>query len=553
MATSQGQDIIRCQLCPNPVEHHCNLCHVDLCLNCILTHMADKTKRHEIVEFVNRKEGPVLPECNSHDKTLCETFCNDCHEPTCVRCVTTTHKKHDITDIKSIIENFKRRITADVEEMENTIRPKYKQTVAIGNSSKEFDRVMNAIQDQEDNICKVVREIGSRLKDEVAKQKSEFEQKKNEVQSTVAKEREELDSVMKMNKSILKSNDAVRILTYRSNNEQFRGGPKQMQISYPMFLSGNVNRNQLQVMFGSLQRSSKIAADDKHDMQKPMSNPVVVSTIQTPYGKKTALWRILSDDAGKIWISGNDQKMYQIDKSGSILNTVSVSDNILALSLSVDKELIISSHWPDTKVYKYDGNVVRTVVDLDQWCPRGLCHSANSDLLVSMRSVDKTQSRVVRYAGTTETMVIQNDRQVKPLFSVGVDNVLLLTENGNRDICVADYAGNAVVVVNVSGELRFKYQGNIGQKPNYKSFIPLTIATDVNQQILINDASNDIVHVIDRDGNFLRYIEYPCNGGLSIDPEHNLIAGNQKSGEIRIIRYSKSLHLFHELKTLQSI
>ena len=37
---------------------------------------------------------------------------------------------------------------------------------------------MNAIQDQEDNICKVVREIGSRLKDEVAKQKREFEQKK---------------------------------------------------------------------------------------------------------------------------------------------------------------------------------------------------------------------------------------------------------------------------------------------------------------------------------------------------------------------------------------
>ena len=59
-----------------------------------------------------------------------------------------------------------------------------------------------------------------------------------------------------------------------------------MQISYPMFLSGKVYRNQLQVMFGSLQRSSNLATDGKHDMRKPMSNPVVVSTIQTPYGKK---------------------------------------------------------------------------------------------------------------------------------------------------------------------------------------------------------------------------------------------------------------------------
>ena len=134
-------------------------------------------------------------------------------------------------------------------------------------------------------------------------------------------------------------------------------------------------------------------------------------------------------------------------------------------------------------------------------------------------------------------MVIPNDRQAKPLFSVGVGSVLHLTENGNGDICVADNAAKAVVVVNASGELRFKYPGNISPKPNYKSFEPFKIATDVNQQILINDASNDIVHVIDKDGNFLRYIEYPCTGGLSIDPDHNLIAGNRKSGEIRIIRY----------------
>nr|XP_022304739.1 E3 ubiquitin-protein ligase TRIM71-like [Crassostrea virginica]XP_022304740.1 E3 ubiquitin-protein ligase TRIM71-like [Crassostrea virginica] len=536
MASSQAQDVRLCQLCPSPVEHHCNLCQVELCINCVSKHLADKSKRHEVVDFINKREELILPECKSHDKTLCEMYCNDCNEPTCVLCVTTTHKKHDITDIKSIIENFKKRIIADVEEMEISIRPKYKQTVGIGNSCKEFDRVMNAIQEQEDNICKVLREIGSQLRDEVAKQKREFEQKSKEVQSTVAKERDELDSVIKMNKSILKSNDAKRILTYRSNNEQFRGRPKHMQISYPMFLSGNVYRDQLQVMFGSLQRSSNLATDGKH-MQNLMSNPVVVSAIQTPYGKKRKLWRILCDEAGKIWISGNDQKVYQIDQSGSIQKTVSVSDDVIALSLSVDKELIFSVYWPDTKVYRYDGNVVRTVVDLGQWCPRGLCHSVNGDLLVSMRSVDKTQSRLVRYSGTTETMVIQNDRQGKPLFSVGIQYGFHLSENGNGDICVADYAGKAVVVVNASGELRFKYQGNTSPKPNYKSFQPFQIATDVNQQILINDDSIDIVHIIDRDGNFLRYIKYPCNGGLSIDPDQNLIVGNEKSGEIRIIRY----------------
>ena len=263
MATSQGQDVVRCHLCRHPVEHHCNLCHVDLCPNCTLKHMADKSKRHEVVEFIYRKEGPVLPECNSHDKTLCEMYCNDCCEPMCVLCVTTTHKKHDITDIKCIIEILKKRIADDVEELEKNTRPKYKKYFGVCNSSKEFDKVINAIQDQEDNICKVVREIGSRLKDEVAKQKSEFEQQNKEVQLTVAKEGEELDSVIKTNKGILKSNDAKCILAYQSKNEQFRGAPKQVHLSYPMFLSGTIRENQLQTMFGLLQRSRKIAPDGK--------------------------------------------------------------------------------------------------------------------------------------------------------------------------------------------------------------------------------------------------------------------------------------------------
>ena len=286
--------------------------------------MADKTKMHEVVDFINRKEGPVLPECKSHDKTQCEMYCNDCHEPACVMCVTTTHKKHDISDIKSIVENLKRRIAADVEDMENIIRPKYTQYAGIGNSSEEFDKVMNAIQDQEENICKVVREIGSQLKDEVAKQKREFEQKTKEVQSSVAKEEKELDTVIQSSKGILKSNDVMCILTYLSKNEQFKRGPQHMQISIPMFLSGNINRNQLQEMFGPLQKSSDLTQDGKHGMQTLMSNPVVVSTFQTPYGKNTELWRVLCEETGNIWISGNNRIIHLLDQSGLILKTLSI-------------------------------------------------------------------------------------------------------------------------------------------------------------------------------------------------------------------------------------
>lgn len=61
MASTQGQDVVLCQLCTNPVEHHCNLCHVNLsALPALLRtwrikHIGTK------LWFINRKEGHVLP------------------------------------------------------------------------------------------------------------------------------------------------------------------------------------------------------------------------------------------------------------------------------------------------------------------------------------------------------------------------------------------------------------------------------------------------------------------------------------------------------------
>lgn len=185
----------------------------------------------------------------------------------------------------------------------------------------------------------------------------------------------------------------------------------------------------------------------------------------------------------------------------------------------------------------YKNNNVVTLLELSNWQPRGLCHTVNGNLLVSMRSVVDARSRVVRYSGSTECQVIENDKQGKPLFSVHSTAVLQLTENGNGDICVADYAGNTVVVVNSYGLLRFRYRGNINTNAKNDKFKPLHIVNDEKYHILINNESNNNVHIIDSDGNFIRYIGYLCDGGISVDTDHNLVVGESVTGKIRIIKY----------------
>lgn len=133
--------------------------------------------------------------------------------------------------------------------------------------------------------------------------------------------------------------------------------------------------------------------------------------------------------------------------------------------------------------------------------------------------------------------MIETDKWGKPLFSVQHTAVLHLTENGNGDICVADFAGLAVVVVDSTGDLQFKYWGNIKTPLKRNLFNPSKIVNDNKLHILINDTLNDTVHIIDCDGNFIRYIEYPCRGGISVDTDHNLVVGELTTGKIRIIKY----------------
>ncbi|XP_062620677.1 uncharacterized protein LOC134282286 [Saccostrea cucullata] len=269
----------------------------------------------------------------------------------------------------------------------------------------------------------------------------------------------------------------------------------------------------------------------------------VISIIQSPYhGNDVSqqLWRVHCSEKDKNLVSGGDKTIKKIDKTGSIIQTIQTKYNVRALTVNFDEDPVFTSAYSSHEdIYISHGDTVEILITIPEWCPVGLCYTKNGDLMVSMRSKGNSQSRVVRYSGTTEIQKIQydSDNDKDPLFSVGVETVLLLTENGNGDICVADGAGNAVVVVDCSGNLRYKYLSNIWNHPDFAGIAPSNIATDVNTQILICDSFRNIIHIIDCDGDFVCFIEHPCNGGLSIDADHNLVVGDKYTGKIKIIKY----------------
>jgi hypothetical protein len=90
------------------------------------------------------------------------------------------------------------------------------------------------------------------------------------------------------------------------------------------------------------------------------------------------------------------------------------------------------------------------------------------------------------------------------------------------------------VVVNQAGKLRFRYTGHT-PAPQNKSFNPLGITTDSHSHIIISDYYNDYVHIIDQDGQFLRFIDCGLSEpwGLCIDTNNNLFVAQWGNKQVK--------------------
>lgn len=547
-----AQDVLRCQLCGVPgLLLYCDFCQEHLCKLCVGEHISDESKDHKVVPF--KKRGFTL-KCQKHCSKLCDLYCEQCEIPICTLCISAKeHQMHDVVDILNKLESKKHELQKDLDELEKFIYPTYQKIVSTIPDQKAD------LKEQSLKLSKTIDRQGEDLHREIDLKiklmKSDLEEidskhfkvltnQEDEIQRTISEIAQKIADL----KKLVNTNDVSLFSAYKSRNGEFRRFPPKLSVTLPRFTPQKINKEEIYSLMGSL--SALTITEEEYDYtvnfpgtessstNKPLiDEPRIITDIKTEYGGSNGLRSLSCLNDENIWTCGCDKIMRLLNLKGEIVKSTltKTGNDPKDITVTNARDLVYIDYHDKTVNIMKDAQI-QELIKLAGWSPLSVCSTPSSKLLVIMRSDDKKQTRVARYSGSTETQIIQFNDNGQPLYTYGY--IKYIKENKNLDICVSDHEAGAVVVVKETGKLRFTYTGSLSSSK--KSFTPVGLSTDSQGRILIGDDDNYCIHILDQDGQFLRYIDN-CQlhaiWGLCVGTRDNLFVAEFRSGRIKEIKY----------------
>uniref|UniRef100_K1PQV0 B box-type domain-containing protein n=1 Tax=Magallana gigas TaxID=29159 RepID=K1PQV0_MAGGI len=500
---SDAQDVPRCDLCETAIVHnYCDFCHVNLCTPCIGKHISDGYDKHKIVPFQERRSTLIYPQCRIHQNKTCELQCKDCNIFVCSTCTASKqHKGHNFVEVTEVYNEKKEIIKKDTKELENHISPTYEEIALdlekqLANLDGRYEKLTTTMSKQGEQWHREIDFVINKMKTEIG----EIKVKHRDILKKHLDEIKQIQSLIKQTfldlRKIEKSTDVSPTIEYSSKIRQFRKLPPKVQVSLPTFIPKPIDRKQLYSLYGQITPLSTSRKENVLSLNQPttsardlLDKPEHVATIQTTYGKLRSV-SCLNED--KIWASGQKNDIRCFNIRGVLLQTIKLALGYFPNDIAKDSDgNLLYTLWKTGTVSIVKNGQTEALIRLQGWTLSQLCVTSTGNILVTMFSYDETQSKVVRYSGSTEKQSIQYDSRGKPLYS-GNASIKYITENRNHDICVADSEAGAVVVVNYDGKLKWRYTGPPSVTKN-KQFQPRGITTDSQRHILTTDYFSEYI------------------------------------------------------------
>ncbi|XP_065930173.1 tripartite motif-containing protein 3-like [Magallana gigas] len=547
------QDVLRCDLCETPVPPmYCDICHIHLCKACVGEHLSEFAKEHKIVPF--EKRGSTT-KCPNHSSKICELYCEQCDIPICVQCTSSTeHQGHTFVYIVNILEKQKSVLQKDLQELERLIFPKYQEIASIipvqrATLNVSSQKIASYISKHGEEMHREIDSIIKKLKSDLADMDSKYFTVLNKHEDDIKHMLSDITQTIADLRKLVNSDDVGLVSAYKSRNAEFRRLPPKLTVTLPTFSPQKIDKQQLSGQFGSLSELSIETKEQNYTLDSSSTEsspperslidvPRIITEINTEYTYDRNVSCLSNED---IWILSNDNILRLYNLQRGLLKSFQTKSGNCAADITVTRNGdLVYTDVTNRTVNIVKNKEIQTVITLQRWIPCGVCSTYSGDILVAMNQIDwGLQSKVVRYSGSTEKQSIQYNDNGRALYSSGGFSKFI-SENMNQDICVSDWKARAVVVVNHSGKFRFTYTGL--PSSTKKPFNPYGITTDSQSRILIADLDNHHIHILDRDGQFLRLIDnchFKEPHGLCVDTRDNLFVADSKTCKVKKIQYYK--------------
>lgn len=485
-----------------------------------------------------------------------ELHCEQCDCPICALCISSfSHEQHFKVDIFAKFEEKRAILQRDLQELENHIYPTYRdidseisiQRKKLNKKSQELKAVINK---QGDNLHRAINSAIKKMKTDVDHMDMNYRCFLKKREDEITRSISEIKQNMSNMKKLLDSYDVCQVCSYKSKSMEFRRLHYKFIVSLPQFVSHQIDEAEIKQQLGVLlelrikteiydSNSTSVEAVSTVPKRPLIMCPHIITDVFTNFENTNKEFHIPCAIDREIWTCGYDDflRFYSLD--GKLKKLIQTKSEKVPFGLAIIRfgDLIYADKF-DRSLNIVKGTEVHTILRFQGWRPLGLCSTPSDEILLLMVNDSNDQTKIVRYSDFIEKQNIQFDDKGQPLYSSnGSYNFpTCICENSNRDICVADYHANAVVVVNQNGELRFRYT------TSQRSFQPCGIATDSQSRILTSECSNDLIHILNQDGQLLCYLDddsfdLHCPWGLYVDNDDTLFVAERDTGRLKSIQY----------------
>lgn len=524
-------------------------------------HLVAKLPRERSEAMTPRSQ---LRRCFSHPSRDVQLHCMECNKIVCSECIVEGHQRHQFISISEAGTRLRGELQSRILPIKTWYESDAKS--AMSNLIISEETYTTKSKDSVDIINKRAEQLHRDI-DRIRNSLIEDIESKNSVDlEEYRMSREGLEEQMKSSEEVIGNiemaiNDAEDISIIRSENElksTISSVDLKIQIQEakpPIFLAGSSTDERIRDLFGHSHQDkpeSTMAWSLQAETLRPTRDLDLIRVSSIPCGDGQPIHTMVLLGESEVWMASlsNTKQIQLIGVNGSIEKPGEFDFVIRDLAISRNGDIFLSCF--DTRCIKHLrlNGTLETFFNASPLHPQGIHMSRSGVLLACLVDSPSTDGRQIRPYSKRQLVKITKSGKVMKRLAFSIDIRLFtspvkVAETVEEEICVIDKTAKdrgRVIVFTRNEQIKFIYTGPIGLKMDYM-FCPTDITCDIYGHVIVSDANNNAIHMIDKHGQVLRVHQV---GRDWIDVPHSVVVDNKglmmvgdSAGVMHVVKYLK--------------